>query len=256
MSTGPRARPRLADRFFVEAMSPAFREDPYPLLRALPRPRPAAARRRHDLVRAGPCRGHDPAAPSPDVDRRAAARRDRGRQRARPQPHAQPAVHGPARPHAAARPGRPRLHARAASRSLRAATEAITAELLDAMPADSAARVDLIEAFAYPLPVRVICTPARRAGGRRGDLHRLVARHRPLARSLGPALARDRRPIDRRAATARLSRRPAGRAPPQGAGRRPAVGLAAVDVDGDRITVGRSVWRSPCCCWSRATRRR
>jgi pimeloyl-[acyl-carrier protein] synthase len=29
MSTAP-STPTLADRFFVEAMSPAFREDPYP----------------------------------------------------------------------------------------------------------------------------------------------------------------------------------------------------------------------------------
>ena len=80
------------------------------LLRALPRPRAAAAGRRHDLVRAGPCRRHGAAAPSQAVDRRIALL-GRDGQEPRRRPVAKPAVHGSARPYPPARPGRPRLHA-------------------------------------------------------------------------------------------------------------------------------------------------
>jgi cytochrome P450 len=69
---------------------------------------------------------------------------------------------------------------------LRVATQAITTELLDAMAARSGP-VDLIEAFAYPLPVRVICTllgvPAR-------DEAIFTDWSRGIARSVDPSILR------------------------------------------------------------------
>ena len=119
---------------------------------------------------------------------------------------------------------------------LRAATEAITAELIGAMAARRGT-VDLIEAFAYPLPVRVICTllgvPARRRGG----LHRLVARRSPV-RSIPRSCAR-RRSRPRSLKPARAFRSYLGDLLAE---RRKRPGddllsaLAGVDVDGDSIT--------------------
>jgi cytochrome P450 len=92
---------------------------------------------------------------------------------------------------------------------LRAATEAITAELLDAMVADRAP-VDLIQAFAYPLPVRVICSLL---GIPAADEAVFTGWSRGIARSLDPTILRSAE-ID---AT---------------------IELAAVEADGDRISSG------------------
>jgi cytochrome P450 len=123
---------------------------------------------------------------------------------------------------------------------LRAATEGITAELIDAMAARRGT-VDLIEAFAYPLPVRVICTllgvPAR-------DEAIFTNWSRGIARSLDPSILRSPE-VEAAIVEAR-----------QGlhtyigellAERRRQPGddflsaLAAVDVDGDSITARETV---------------
>src|SRR4029450_9781682 len=69
---------------------------------------------------------------------------------------------------------------------LRAATEGITNELVGAMAAQRGT-VDLIEAFAYPLPVRVICTLL---GVPRRDEAIFTNWSRGVARSLDPSILR------------------------------------------------------------------
>ena len=139
---------------------------------------------------------------------------------------------------------------------LRAATEGITNELIDAMAARRGT-VDLIEAFAYPLPVRVICTLLGVPARRRGDLHRTG--RAAIARSLDPSILRSPRSRLR-------SSRPAqglstylgdlsGRAPPQ-AGRRSAVGARRRRCRRRQHHGRARSSRSPSCCWWRATRRR
>ena len=94
---------------------------------------------------------------------------------------AEPALHGPARSHAAAQPRRRAFTPRRID-GLRAATEAITAKLLDGL-ATHREPVDLIEAFAYPLPVRVICTLL---GVPAADEATFTGWSRGIARSLDP----------------------------------------------------------------------
>ncbi len=150
------AAPTMADNFFLEAMKPAFREDPYPfyerfrgtapLLRVadtiwfalghaevtalLRHPRLSTDEQQHATTEAGN-------APDPN--------------RARSLLFMDPPDHTRLRG-LVARAFTPRR-----IEDLRVATEGITAELIDAMAAQRGT-VDLIEAFAYPLPVRVICT--------------------------------------------------------------------------------------------------
>jgi cytochrome P450 len=118
---------------------------------------------------------------------------------------------------------------------LRLAAEGITAELIDAMAAQRGT-VDLIEAFAYPLPVRVICTllgvPAR-------DEAIFTNWSRGIASSVDPsilrspaieaAIAEARRSLSTYIGELLAERR-----------RKPGddllSALAAVDVDGDSIT--------------------
>ena len=107
----PAPTPTMADNFFLTAMKPAFREDPYPFYERFRGTAPllrvadtiwfalghaeVTAMLRHPRL-------------STDEQQHATTKAGSG---ARPQPRAQPPVHGPAGPHAAARPGRPRLHA-------------------------------------------------------------------------------------------------------------------------------------------------
>src|SRR5882757_5429217 len=135
----------LADRFFVEAMSPAFREDPYPHYERFRGPAP--------LLRVAEtiwfALGHGDVT---NLLRHPGMSTDES--------HATTEI-------GKTGPGEvktqsllfmdPPDHTRLRTLVARAVTEAITAELLDAMVADRAP-VDLIEAFAYPLPVRVICS--------------------------------------------------------------------------------------------------
>ena len=118
---------------------------------------------------------------------------------------------------------------------LRSATEGITAELIDAM-ADERGTVDLIEAFAYPLPVRVICkllgVPAR-------DEAIFTNWSRGIARSLDPSILRS---PEVEAAIVEARQGLSSYIGELLAERRRKPGddllsaLAAVDVDGDSIT--------------------
>lgn len=223
-----------ADNFFLEAMKPAFREDPYPfyerfrgtapLLRVadtiwfalghaevaamLRDPRLSTDELQHATTKAG--REPDP---------------NRGRSLLFMDPPDHTRLRG-----LVARAFTPRR-----IEELRAATEGITAELIEAMTPQRGA-VDLIEAFAYPLPVRVICTllgvPAR-------DEAIFTDWSRGIARSLDPSILRSpeveaaitdaRHGIQTYIGELLAERR-----------RKPGddllSALAAVDVDGDSIT--------------------
>jgi unspecific monooxygenase len=120
---------------------------------------------------------------------------------------------------------------------LRAATEAITAELLDAMGSDGGP-VDLIQAFAYPLPVRVICNLL---GIPEADEAVFTGWSRGIARSLDPTVLRSPA-IDAAIEQARSELRAylgelleARRKNP---GDDLLSGLALVEADGDRISSG------------------
>ena len=166
----PAPTPTMADNFFLTAMKPAFREDPYPfyerfrgtapLLRVadtiwfalghaavtamLRHPRLSTDEQQHATTKAG-------RAPDPN--------------RARSLLFMDPPDHTRLRG-LVARAFTPRR-----IEDLRSATEGITAELILRLS---------------PAGARDLHAPGR-AGARRGDLHQLVARHRPFARSLDPA---------------------------------------------------------------------
>ena len=230
----PATAPTMADNFFLEAMKPAFREDPYPfyerfrgtapLLRVadtiwfalghaevtamLRHPRLSTDEQQHATTEAGK-------APDPN--------------RTRSLLFMDPPDHTRLRG-LVARAFTPRR-----IEGLRLATEAITAELIGAMAARRGT-VDLIEAFAYPLPVRVICTllgvPAR-------DEAIFTDWSRGIARSVDPSILRTpeveaaiveaRKGLSTYIADLLTERR-----------RKPGddllSALAAVDVDGDSIT--------------------
>jgi unspecific monooxygenase len=118
---------------------------------------------------------------------------------------------------------------------LRAATEGITNELIEAM-ARQHGTIDLIEAFAYPLPVRVICTllgvPAR-------DEAIFTEWSRGIARSVDPSILRSPEVetaivVARHGLQTYLGELLAERRRKPGDDLLSA--LAAVDVDGDSIT--------------------
>ncbi|HTB39932.1 MAG TPA: cytochrome P450 [Reyranella sp.] len=235
MSKTP-STPSLADRFFVEAMSPAFREDPYayyerfrgpsPLLRVaetiwfalghadvttlLRHPRMSTDEQQHAATEAG--NALDP-------------------NRTRSLLFMDPPDHTRLR-NLVARAFTPRR-----IEGLRAATAAITAELLDAMPADGTP-VDLIPAFAYPLPVRVIC---RLLGIPEADEAVFTGWSHGIARSLDPSVLRSPA-IDATIDQARSELRAYLGALLEFRRKSPGddllSGLAAVDADGDRISSG------------------
>ena len=183
--------PSLADRFFVEAMSPAFREDPYPHYERFRGPAP--------LLRVAEtiwfALGHADVTtllrhPRMSTDEQQHAATEAGNaldpNRTRSLLFMDPPDHTRLR-NLVARAFTPRR-----IEGLRAATEAITAELIDAMSGRRHAgrsHPGLRLSAAGPRDLQ----PAGHSGSRRGSVHRLVARHRPLARSHDPALARDRR---------------------------------------------------------------
>src|SRR5258708_5424291 len=184
MSASP-STPSLADRFFVEAMSPAFREDPYPYYERFRGPSP--------LLRVAEtiwfALGHADVTtllrhPRMSTDEQQHAATEAGNaldpNRTRSLLFMDPPDHTRLR-NLVARAFTPRR-----IEGLRAATEAITAELLDAMPADGTP-VDLIQAFAYPLPVRVIC---RLLGIPEADEAVFTGWSHGIARSLDPSVLR------------------------------------------------------------------
>jgi cytochrome P450 len=174
----------LADRFFVEAMSPEVRRDPHPYYERFRGPEP--------LLRAAEtvwfCLGHAEVTtllrhPRLSSDETRATRN----------------VGNPSAPGRALSllgmdpPEHTRLRGLVARAftprrldDLRAATEAIAQELLDGM-AERGGTVDLVQAFAYPLPVRVICALL---GVPPADEALFTEWSRGLARSVDPVVLR------------------------------------------------------------------
>jgi cytochrome P450 len=230
----PATAPTMADNFFLEAMKPAFREDPYPFYERFRGTAP--------LLRVADtiwfALGHAEVAamlrhPRLSTDERQHAATEAGNppdpNRTRSLLFMDPPDHTRLRG-LVARAFTPRR-----IEDLRAATEGITVELIDAM-ATQRGTVDLIEAFAYPLPVRVICTllgvPAR-------DEAIFTDWSRGIARSVDPSILRSP------AVEAAITEARRGLSTYLGgllAERRRKPGddllsaLAAVDVDGDSIT--------------------
>ena len=237
VETSPRLSPQLtkADRFFVEAMSPAFREDPYPYYERFRGPSP--------LLRVGETMwfalGHADVTAllrhphlSTDEAQHAATEADRVEEdpnRARSLLFMDPPDHTRLRG-LVARAFTPRR-----IEDLRAATQAIATELIEAM-ANESGPVDLVKAFAYPLPVRVICALL---GVPPEDEAQFTHWSRGVARSVDPSVLRTPA-IEATIEEARANlRRYLGDLL---AARRRQPGddllsaLAAVDVEGDRIT--------------------
>ena len=177
--------PSLVDRFFLEAMSPAFREDPYPYYERFRGPSP--------LLRVADtiwfALGHaDVTAllrhPKLSTDESHAAteagRTEEDPNRTRSLLFMDPPEHTRLRG-LVARAFTPRR-----IEDLRATTQAIAAELVDEMARQSGP-IDLIKAFAYPLPVRVICALL---GVPPEDEATFTAWSRGIARSVDPTILR------------------------------------------------------------------
>ena len=249
----PATAPTMADNFFLEAMKPAFREDPYPfyerfrgtapLLRVadtiwfalghaevtamLRHPRLSTDEQQHATTKAGK-------APDPN--------------RARSLLFMDPPDHTRLRG-LVARAFTPRR-----IEDLRAATEGITAELIDAMAARRGT-VDLIEAFAYPLPVRVICTllgvPAR-------DEAIFTNWSRGIARSVDPSILRSAE-VEAAIVDAREGLRPTSVTFwPSAAASRATIFYRRSPPSMSTATASPPARSSrwPSCCWWRATKRR
>ena len=225
--------PSLADRFFREAMSPAFREDPYAYYERFRGPQP--------LLRVADtiwfALGHADVTtllrhPRLSTDESRAATevgQDEDNNRKRSLLFMDPPDHTRLRG-LVARAFTPRR-----IEDLRLAAQAIAAELIDAMTGRTGP-VDLIQSFAYPLPVRVICALL---GVPPEDEATFTAWSRGVARSVDPSVLRTPE-IDAAIVEARQ-----GLSTYLGdllAERRRAPGddllsaLAAVDVEGDRIS--------------------
>jgi len=230
------AQPTLADRFFREAMSPAFRDDPYLFYDRFRGPSPllrvadtiwfalghadVTALLRHPKV-------------SSDESRAATeiGKSGPGAVKSQSMLFMDPPDHIRLRG-LVARAFTPRR-----VEELRQATETIAAELVDGLKTRGP-EVDLIEAFAYPLPVRVICALL---GVPAADEAVFTEWSRAIARSLDPIVLRSPE-LDARIEVARGELRAylgdllaARRKVP---GNDLLSALAAVDVDGDRITSG------------------
>lgn len=224
-----------ADNFFLEAMKPAFREDPYPFYERFRGTAP--------LLRVADtiwfALGHAEVTamlrhPRLSTDEQQHATTKAGRQpdptRVRSLLFMDPPDHTRLRG-LVARAFTPRR-----IEDLRVATEGITRELIEAMSARRGGTVDLIEAFAYPLPVRVICTllgvPAR-------DEALFTEWSRGVARSLDPSILRSPQ-VEAKIVEAREGLRTYIGALLAERRRKPGddllSALAAVDVDGDSIT--------------------
>ena len=215
---------------------------------------PAAAGRRHDLVRDGPCR----------CQRRSCAIRklstDESRSTAEkakstPKARSQSLLFMDPPDHTRLRGLVARAFTPRRIEELRHATETIATELVYGHEgARPRGRPD--RGLRLPAAGAGDLRPARRAGGRRGDVHRLVARDRSRARSLRPALARSSTP---------RSTSPVRSCAPISATcwRRVASCRATTCSRRWRRSMSTATasaparcWRSPCCCWSRATRPR
>lgn len=225
--------PSLADRFFREAMSPQFREDPYSFYERFRGPQPllkvadtiwfALGHADVTTLLRHPRLSTDESRAATEVGQAEDNNRKRSLLFMDPPDHTR--LRG-----LVARAFTPRR-----IEDLRLATQAIAAELIDAM-AGRAGPIDLIQGFAYPLPVRVICALL---GVPPEDEATFTAWSRGVARSVDPSVLRTPE-IDATIAEARqgLSTYIADLL----AERRRAPGddllsaLAAVDVEGDRIS--------------------
>jgi cytochrome P450 len=227
--------PSLADRFFIEAMSPAFRKDPYPYYERFRGPAP--------LLRAADtiwfALGHadvtallrHPRLSTDEVTHAAtkAARTDRDPNRVRSLLFMDPPDHTRLRGLVAQAFTPRRIE------GLRATTAAIARELIEDMTRQQGT-VDLMKTFAYPLPVRVICALL---GVPPEDEAMFTAWSRGIARSVDPSVLRTPE-IDAVIGEARLGLSAylgdllmARRRTP---GDDLLSALAAVDLDGDSIT--------------------
>ena len=232
--TAAAAAPSLADHFFLEAMSPAFREDPYPYYERFRGPAP--------LLRVADtiwfALGHaDVTAllrhPKLSTDESHAAteagRTQEDPNRTRSLLFMDPPEHTRLRS-LVARAFTPRR-----IEDLRARTQEIAVELVDAM-AQQSGTVDLIKTFAYPLPVRVICALL---GVPPEDEATFTAWSRGIARSVDPTILRSPE-VEAAIVEARhglqtyLDELLAARRRKPGNDLLSA--LAAVDADGDRIS--------------------
>lgn len=229
------AVPSLADRFFREAMSPAFREDPYPHYERFRGDAP--------LLRvAGTiwfAMGHADVTALLRHPRLSTDESQSTAEKAKgvPKPKSQSMLFMDPPDHTRLRGLVARAFTPRRIEALRGTTETIAAELVEAMKRRGP-EADLIEAFAYPLPVRVICALL---GVPPADEPKFTDWSRAIARSLDPSVLRspaldasiDEQRQELRAYLGELL-----------AARRKAPGddllsaLAAVDVDGDHITSG------------------
>jgi cytochrome P450 len=222
------------DRFFLEAMSPAFREDPYPyyerfrgsspLLRMADTIWFALGHAEVTALLRHPGLSTDESHAATEADRT-----EEDPNRTRSLLFMDPPEHTRLRG-LVARAFTPRR-----VEELREATRAIAIELVDAMAPQSGV-VDLITAFAYPLPVRVICALL---GVPSEDEAIFTAWSRGIARSVDPTILRspevEAAIVEaRRGLQAYLGDLLAARR------RRPGndlmSALAAVEADGDRIS--------------------
>jgi pimeloyl-[acyl-carrier protein] synthase len=179
--------PSLAERFFVDAMSAAFREDPYPLYESY-RGRERLLRVDDTIWFAFAHRDVTPMLRHPKLssnETRAtteAGRTERGALKERSLLFMDPPDHTRLRS----------LVARAFTPKriddLRPTIEAISTDLLDvAATRSSYEAVDLIDSLAYPLPVRVICSLL---GVPEADRGAFTGWSRDVARSLDPSVLR------------------------------------------------------------------
>lgn len=226
--------PTLADRFFMEAMSPAFREDPYPHYERFRGPDPllrvadtiwfALGHAEVTALLRDPRLSSDESRATTEIGKSGP-----GEVKSQSLLFMDPPDHTRLRA-LVARAFTPRR-----VEGLRGRTEAIAAELVSAMAAQRGP-VDLIASFAYPLPVRVICALL---GVPEADEAKFTGWSHGVARSLDPTVLRSPE-IDAAIAEAKrdlgayLGGLLAARA------ERPEddllSALAAVDADGDRIS--------------------
>jgi cytochrome P450 len=181
------APPTVADNFFLEAMQPAFREDPYPLYERFRTREPllrVADTIWFSLVHADvtallrhPKLSSDESRATTEI-----GQQEQSALKSRSLLFMDPPDHTRLRG-LVARAFTPRR-----IEGLRDTIEAIAIELLAVVRARAqAGPVELIESFAYPLPVRVICALL---GVPAGDQARFTAWSRNVARSVDPSILR------------------------------------------------------------------
>jgi cytochrome P450 len=231
----PSPRPTLANSFFQGAMSPAFRDDPYPFYERFRGPAP--------LLQVADtiwfAMGHADVTAllrnpklSTDESQSTAAKA-----KAAPKGRSQSLLFMDPPDHTRLRGLVARAFTPRRIEELRHATQTIAKELIYGMRVRGP-QVDLIETFAYPLPVRVICALL---GVPAVDEAVFTEWSRVVARSLDPSVLRSPE-LDARIDMARGELR--AYLGDLLAARRKLPGddllsaLAAVDVDGDRITSG------------------